>query len=228
VTTGALFIGVLIVVAIVIQSQPRTTIAAPTVTTPPGLAHDRELGSATAPLTLEVWSDFQCPYCEQFWTLSEPGIVNQFVATGKVHLVYHDYTFLGQESLDAAVAARCADKQGRFWPYHDLLFANQGLENSGAFSSDRLTALAQQAGLDVDTWSNCRDDSTVLQAIQQETVAGSSQGVSGTPTLFLNGAKLSGFDYTSVTAAIQQALGAGSSAPSTSAPTSLAPSASAP
>ena len=169
----------------------------------------------TAPLTLDVWSDYQCPFCEQFWTASEPRLVSTFVTTGQVRLVYHDFTFIGQESLDAAVAARCADRQGRFWPYHDVLFANQGKENSGAFSADRLATMAAMSGLDVEGWRSCLADESVSQAIAQETNQGRAAGVTGTPALFVNGAKVAGYDFPTVSAAIEAALrGAQTAGPS--------------
>jgi protein-disulfide isomerase len=194
------------VVVLALQNQTSTKLLSPSTTTPPALANGRELGSTAAPVVLDVWSDFQCPYCEQFWTASEPVIVRTFIETGQVRLVYHDFTFIGQESLDAAIAARCADRQGRFWQYHDLLFANQGQENSGAFSHDRLAALAAMADLDVATWQSCLSDDSVAQAITSETTQGQGLGVTGTPALFVNGAKVTGFDFPTVQAAIEGAL----------------------
>ncbi len=206
VTGAALVLALGVVAFLALQNQPASVLLAPAATTPPTLAHDRELGPASAPVTLDVWSDFQCPFCEQFWTASEPRIVSTYVATGQVRLVYHDFTFIGQESLDAAVAARCADRQGRFWQYHDLLFANQAKENSGAFSADRLAAMAGTAGLDVGEWQHCLADESVSQAITQETNVGRSTGVNGTPAIFVNGVKATGFDFPTVASAIDAAL----------------------
>ncbi len=214
VVTGAAIVVALAVIAfLALQNRPAAVLLEPASTTPPALAHDREIGSADAPVTLDVWSDFQCPFCEQFWTASEPRLVSTFVATGQVRLVYHDFTFIGPESLDATVAARCADRQGRFWPYHDLLFANQGKENSGAFSADRLATLAGMAGVDLATWRQCLDDPSVSQAVDQETDQGRAAGVTGTPAVFVNGTKVAGFDFLTVSAAIETALPGTRSAP---------------
>jgi protein-disulfide isomerase len=194
------------------------TIQEPISTTPPALAHGRTLGSDSAPVKLEVYSDFQCPACLQFWTTIEPKVVADEVATGKAQLLYRDYTFIGPESLDAAVAARCADQQGKFWTYHDILYANQGRENSGAFSATRLTAMAQAVGLDMSTWTTCRSDASVSAAVQQETAAAQARGVIGTPTLFVNGAKLASYDLGTVDGAITAALGSSTPAPAASSP----------
>ena len=214
-----MLVGILVVGFLVLQNRAPTTIAEPAVTTPPTLASGRTLGAATAPVTVDVWSDFQCPACLQFWTTIEPKVVSTFVATGQARLVYHDYTFIGPESLDAAVAARCADQQGKFWQYHDLLYANQGKENSGAFSRDRLAAMAAQAGLDILPWTTCLSDPSISQAVQAETKAGRQAGVSGTPTVMVNGKTLASFDYTTISNAIQAALAAAS--PSAAASASL-------
>ena len=157
-------------------------------------------------MKLDVWSDFQCPYCLTYWTDVQPNIVSTFIASGQVQLIYHDYTFIGPESLAAAVAARCADQQGKFWEYHDLLYANQGKENSGAFSADRLASLASMAGLDVGTWTTCLADPAVSAADQAGTEQGKALGVDGTPTLFVNGTKVNGFDFLSISTAIEGAL----------------------
>jgi protein-disulfide isomerase len=206
VTIGAVVLGLLVIGVAALQNRAPAALVQPSVTNPPGIAHDRELGSPGAPVTLEVWSDFQCPACRLFWTISEPGIVAKYVAPGQARLVYHDFPFLGQESVDAAVAARCADRQDAFWPYHDLLFANQGAENSGAFSRDRLLAMADLAGLDRSTFSACLDDPAVATSIQQEKASGESV-VNGTPTLLVNGHVLPGYDSATIGNAIEAALG---------------------
>src|SRR5206468_891933 len=128
----ALLTGAAIVVAVVIigavQLLPRSSVgaAAPGTRTAAGilvpssgtntaLASGRILGVATAPLTLTVWSDFQCPACQAFAKLIEPSLISDYVDTGRLLLVYRDHPIIGPESVAAASAARCADQQGRFW-----------------------------------------------------------------------------------------------------------------
>lgn len=221
ITIGAVVVGALIIGFAILQNQAPPVIAAPTVTTPPALAHDRQLGSSSAPVTLVVWSDFQCPVCRIFWTASEPQIAATYIATGKVRLVYRDRLVIGPESLDAAVAARCADRQGKFWTYHDYLYANQGAENSGAFSRSRLIAIAAAIDLDTSSFTSCLSDPSVAQAVQQENAAGVAAGVNGTPTLFVNGTLVGSYDFPTVAKAINAALAAkGSPAPSATATSS--------
>lgn len=215
-TLGAVLAGVVVIAFLVLQNQPGApagVIQPPIATTPPALAHGRMLGSPAAPVKLDVYSDFQCPNCEVFWTTIEPTIVRDEVATGRVQLVYHDFAFIGPESLSAAVAARCADRQGKFWPYHDLLYANQGRENSGGFSDARLVAMAQQAGLDTAAWSTCRADPAVTAAVQQELKDGQARGVNGTPMLFVNGTRLPSYDVATIQSAIDSAIGSSTPAP---------------
>lgn len=151
------------------------------------------LGSANAPVKMDVWEDYQCPYC-QIWTLQwEPNIVQEFVAIGIVRYQFHDYAFLGtdhtpDESLDAAVAAQCASDQGKFWPYHDWLYANQNPngENHGWFTRARLDAIAQKVGLNLAAFDTCLVDPARAAAVQTEQDAGTALGINGTPAIFVN------------------------------------------
>src|SRR5574337_1918930 len=94
------------------------------------------LGDANAPVVIDEYSDFQCPYCGQFALTKFPQIEQAFVSNGQVKFVFHPFAFIGAESQWAAEASYCAREQGRFWEYHDALFQNQRGENQGAFSKD--------------------------------------------------------------------------------------------
>jgi protein-disulfide isomerase len=143
-------------------------------------------------VTVEVWSDFQCPACG-FWAIQvEPDLVDEYVADGSVHFVYRDLAFLdggdpNGESQQSAAAARCAGDQGSFWPYHDYLYENQDGENEGAFSRERLDQIAEAVGLDMDAFGSCMSDSAALEAVRAETAQGQQAGLSSTPTLTING-----------------------------------------
>ncbi len=141
------------------------------------------VGVATAPVTIEIWADYQCPYCGIFTHGIEPTLLREYAAGGLAVVRFRDFAFLGQESIDAAVAARCADRQGRFWRYHDLLFASQRGENQGAFSSAVLGQLAAFAGLDQAVFSACLADPAVASEVAAETEEGRAVGVASTPTL---------------------------------------------
>jgi protein-disulfide isomerase len=153
----------------------------------PAYAADRSIGDPSAPVTIEIWADFQCPYCGLLARVVEPTIERTYAASGQALVTYRDFAFLGAESFDAAVAARCAGKQGAFWYMHDLLFASQQGENQGAFAADRLESLASFAGLDATAFSACVADPSVRQAVTDETAAGRALGIESTPTIRIVG-----------------------------------------
>jgi protein-disulfide isomerase len=188
---GAIVLGIVVIGAIALLRHDAPpageAVDGPIVRTNYSLADGMALGPASAPLTIEVWSDYQCPSCQRFVTTWENSIIDKYVATGQVRLVYRDFAFIGAESADAAVAARCAGNQGQYWPFHDYLFANQNGENRGWFSSGRLQSIAQSLGLDLDAFNGCRADPAIGQAVGAETMAGRAAGVAGTPTLALAG-----------------------------------------
>lgn len=100
--------------------------------------------------------------------------------------------FLGQESVWAAEAAKCAQAQNQFWAYHDKLFNEQQGENSGAFSKAKLEGFAADLKLDTQQFDSCLDSDTYLQEVQSERQTGQQQGVDSTPTFFINGQKYEG------------------------------------
>src|SRR4029079_2057684 len=96
--------------------------------------------------------------------------------------------FIGQESFSAAQAADAAGEQGKFWQYHDALFNAQGSENSGAFTYEKLVAIAQQVGLDVPRFEEALSANTYLAPVQQEADDARANGVASTPPFFISGA----------------------------------------
>lgn len=147
------------------------------------------LGDAAAPVVVQVWADYQCPFCRLEAVAFGGALERELALSGKVRIEYRDYAFLGQESVDAAVAARCAGRQdpAAYWRYHDLLFAAQQGENQGAFSRANLVALATAAGIRTTTFTSCLDDPTVAAAVRAETASGRALGVSSTPTMRITG-----------------------------------------
>ena len=89
------------------------------------------LGSKDAPITMIEFGDYQCFYCNKFYHTTEPDIVKNYVETGKVKMVFKDFTIIGQDSINAAHATHCAQEQGKFWEYHDTLYNNWAGENTG-------------------------------------------------------------------------------------------------
>ncbi|MFO1540670.1 MAG: DsbA family protein [Chloroflexota bacterium] len=185
--------------------------------TPAALADGYALGAPDAPVTVEVWEDFQCPYCQRWGAEVKPLLTNAYILSGDVRLVFRTLSFLGEESRWAAVAADLAAEQNRFWAFHDLLFANLNGENRGSYGLDRLLAMGEAAGLEMDAFRA----GLVLDAAraryaaieQRELMDAGRVGVDRTPTLVVNGVKLASPDWPSLEAAIEAALG-GDAAPS--------------
>ena len=141
----------------------------------------RTLGPENARVTIEEYSDFQCPFCARVAERVLPEIESQYVADGRVRFVYRPLAFLGQESLWSAEAAECANEQERFWDYHDKLFENQEGENRGAFAMDNLKRFAQELGLDTQAFNQCLDSHQYEDALKKDTRDALDQGITTTP-----------------------------------------------
>ena len=232
VTIGGLVVGALILAVVVLVPRGGSSTSGliePSAVVPADLQNGTTLGRADAPVTVDEYADFQYPYCGQFARTLQPRIVSDFVATGKVRLVAHDLAFLGQgrtpdESTDAAVAATCATRQGKYWPYRDYLFANQfAKENAGAFSRDRLAAIAEAVGLDRSAFDACFDDPAIRAQVAADTNAAFGKGINQTPTLYFNGKAFVGVPtYDQFAALVAQAAGTAPSAAAAS-PASSSP-----
>lgn len=144
------------------------------------------LGRPTAPVLVEEYGDFQCPICGQ-WERTVYPTVRRLVDQGRIRFQYHPIAFIGPESVAAANAAEAAGDEGRFWAYHDLLFADQAPENSGALTTDRLLALGRQLGLTSPQFQQRVRDGTYDNWIRQVTDQSSQRGVVQTPTVLVNG-----------------------------------------
>lgn len=167
------------------------------------------LGDVAAPVVILEYGDFQCPSCGAFFRTIEPRVREAYIATGKARLEWHDFAWIGPESRDAANAARCAQAQGRFWEYHDLLYASQAGENSGAFSMDRLKAFGQEQGLDTQAFDACVDAGTYAGAVQADFGQVRSLGFTGTPTFVIGSRRMVGAQPFEVFAAAIEAELAG-------------------
>jgi protein-disulfide isomerase len=141
------------------------------------------IGATDAPVTLEVWTDFQCPVCGVWANGSEPFLYEKYIKDGQLRIEHKFFAFLGEESFTSAVGAICADKQDKFWAYHSYLYANQDGENEGSFSAPRLRILAGAAGLDLTAWDSCIADPAIRTEVEAESAAARAAGITGTPTL---------------------------------------------
>jgi len=145
----------------------------------------RTLGSESPRVTVEEYSDFQCPYCARAAQNIDPKIEQDYVADGRVKLVFHPVALIGQESLWAAEAAECANDQGKFWDYHDKLFENQKGENKGGFSIDNLKRFAEELGLDTQAFNQCIDSHQHEDLVKAETQDAAKKGIQSTPTFVI-------------------------------------------
>lgn len=150
-------------------------------------APDKSKGDPNAPVVVEVYADFQCPWCRRFTLGPERRLEEEYVRRGEVLLVFRHFAFLGEESRWAAEAAECANEQGRFWDYHDKLFEEQSGENVGTFRKENLKRFAAELGLDTQQFNQCLDSGKYAVKVQEETLEGRRRGVRGTPTVFVNG-----------------------------------------
>ncbi len=165
------------------------------------------LGKVDAPVTIINYSDFMCPYCTILANQIEPQLIHDYVDTGKVRYIVREGAFLTPASQDAAEAAACAEDQGKFWQYHDQLYAVRAKATQGIYTTSKLKDYAAQLGLDTAKFGACLDAHTHQGEVQQLTQTALSGGVTGTPTVFINGQPLvGGQPYDAYRQAIDAAL----------------------
>ncbi|MGZ6267148.1 MAG: thioredoxin domain-containing protein [Candidatus Limnocylindrales bacterium] len=186
-------------------------INSPLSTVPPGIAGSgRTVGDPNAPVTLDVWIDYQCSACAAFDQGVLPQVLGKYVAPGKVRVVYHDFLVIdsqtaGHESLDAANAARCAADADQFANYNAWLFGNAGQEGSGAFGKARLIEIGTAAGLDTTQFRACVENGAHDAEVQAES-ASAPASATGVPAVFVGHSLVSSYSIEALSAAIDAAL----------------------
>jgi protein-disulfide isomerase len=174
----------------------------------------RELGSSTARVVVEEFSDYQCPYCGDFARVYEPILRQDYIDTGKVRFIFRNlpvvdgYVQNGNESHLAAMASLCAGAQGFFWEFHDLLFQSQSGENQGNFSYSRLLVFASMLHLESTKFDQCMKNSTYSNVINADIAQAKYRKLQGTPSFFVNGTfvPVTPTDFHELFDAIDQAL----------------------
>lgn len=151
---------------------------------------DNSMGDPNAPIVIEEFSDFQCPFCERFHEQTEPLLRQYYIDTGQVRFVYRSMgNWVSRnigggrtESQDAALAAYCAGEQNKFWDLHAYLFANVLGEDVGSFTDKRITAIAEKVeGLDMAQFQSCYDSGKYEDRVQQDMADGMAANINGTP-----------------------------------------------
>lgn len=151
---------------------------------------DPFLGNPDAKVVLIEFSDFQCPYCRKFWRETLPSIKKEYIDTGKIKFVYRDLPLsIHPGALPAAMASHCAQDQGKYWEYHDKMFAEQDKQgqNTVEFGSAELKSWAREIGLNGDEFDACLDSQKYFEEVNKDSQEGFAAGVEGTPTTFVNG-----------------------------------------
>jgi len=143
------------------------------------------LGSPDAPITIVEYGDYQCSNCKRFATQVKPLIIENYINTGKVKLVFKDFTIYGNDSVNGAIAAHCASEQNKFWEMHDFMYQNQKAVNSGWLSVDSIKKFASGIGLDMQQFNTCFDSKRYAQQVTENFNDGKSAGVKGTPTFII-------------------------------------------
>lgn len=153
------------------------------------------LGNENAKVTVVEFSDFQCPYCEKFFTDTFSQLKTDYIDSGKIKFAFRHFPLpFHQNSQKAHEASECANEQGKFWDYHDLLFQNQASwsEQTDTDVIDSFVSYAGQAGLDTAQFRSCLESSKYASRIQDDLSAGQKVQVDGTPAFFINGHRLTG------------------------------------
>jgi protein-disulfide isomerase len=195
-----IIVGIVVLVAaiagVIIYGQINSHVNVITITPKdyPQVDHN-SMGDPNALVKVDIYSDFQCPYCKKLAEEVEPTIVEKYVSTGKVYMTYHPYRLIGPESDNAAAAAYCAGDQGKYWQYHDLLFANWTAENVGDFSSKKVKAYAASLGLDTAVFNQCYDSGKYTSQLAKDQAAGDAIPLQFTPSVFINGKLDENGDY---------------------------------
>ncbi|MCB8980044.1 MAG: thioredoxin domain-containing protein [Ardenticatenaceae bacterium] len=145
-------------------------------------------GNPDAPVVMEEFSDYQCPFCSRFVAQTFPSINDNQIANGELLLVFYDFPLnIHPQAPAAANAARCAGEQGAaaYWEMHDMLFANIA-EWGNNQANTYFAGYGETLGLEMDAFTSCLDQNTYADAVQDDYQYGLSRGISSTPSFFIN------------------------------------------
>lgn len=172
-------------------------------------------GNPDANVTVVEFGDYRCPVCKQFDTQVWPQLKKNYVDTGKIQFYFINYAFLdqnfaGDTSTRAAVAGECVVNQDeeQFWNFHKAVYDNQGPERQDWATKDFLMDLAREntEGLDYEELNACISNRETIDKVQKDRSIGRNAGVTGTPSVYVNGDKIQNWQYNSLRAAIEQQL----------------------
>ncbi len=144
------------------------------------------LGDPLAPITIVEFGDYQCHQCYNWYHNTKPAITTNYIETGKANLVFVDLAFLGRDSPKAAQATYCADDQGMYWEFHNLLYTSQESQiDNGWTNTERLKAFAFGMGLDMELFESCLDSGKHSKRVQFNSSQAKEHSIRGTPGFFI-------------------------------------------
>ncbi len=150
-------------------------------------------------VTIVEFSDFQCPFCQDFFNKAYKEIKSKYIDTNKVKFIYRHYPLssLHPDAQKAAEAGECANRQGRFFDYHDLLFTrmvpiSQANPKGAGLDVASLKRYAVELGLDSARFNTCLDNGETKEVVAKDMEVATKAGVTGTPTFFIDGVKIVG------------------------------------
>ena len=143
------------------------------------------LGSASAPITIVEFGDYQCEMCYHWYHNTRADVIDSYVETGKANLVFMDLPFLGRDSVTAARATYCADDQGKYWEYHETLYNFQEAIDNGWASKDRLVSFAFDLDMNLDEFNDCMDSSKYAKRVKANYDESQRFGAEATPTFLI-------------------------------------------
>jgi protein-disulfide isomerase len=186
---------VALIALIVVQNRSQAQVTPPpaaSTAVPAELLSRNIKGSPDAPVTVTVYSDFECPACKGFATGTLPGIDEEYVSKGLVRYEYKHFPLQqhNPSATQGAIAAECAADQNQFWPMHDYLFQEAGKASTSTLTQSRLEEMGKQLGLDSNAFNKCLSEQTYRQLVRDHVREGTQLGVNATPTIYINGQKV--------------------------------------
>ena len=143
------------------------------------------MGSPNAKITIVEFGDYQCTFCYKFHDETMKKITDEYIKTNNVNFIYKDFPLNGKESILASEAVYCAQKQNKFWEYHNALYDNWGGENTGWITEDSLLVFARDLEMNLDDFSQCLGKSEFRQKVLDNEQFGREIGINATPSFLI-------------------------------------------
>jgi len=147
----------------------------------------RTLGEPDAPIEITEFGDLQCPACKASSEDTNPELFEKYVATGRAKITFVPIAFLGDDSERGALGAEAAARQDALWPFVEVLYHNQGAENSGWLTEDLMRAVVRELGLDADRWDEDFEGEDVVTSFFEAANIAEEAQVNSTPTFVIEG-----------------------------------------